>query len=203
MAIKDFPNSDEKIQKMVDKFGNLDIFCKAVGYNDVEIDNKESLGYFMADVIRNATKSDLAFQNPGGVRLNKLSEGTITAKDIYTMDPFDNIILKYKVSGQEIIDMLDFAYNKTEDFPLLCSGCSCIIHRNDSEEIEHIEIVLDNGKPLNPNAQYNLSINSYMASVYGFEQRHKGKIFPTSNEIIFNYLKKHQHINYAGVSRIK
>lgn len=201
-SVKDFAKKDENIQKMVDEFGSLDIFSKVVGYNDEAIDSKESLGCFMADVIRDATNADLAFQNPGGVRLGKLPEGPITAKDIYTMDPFNNIIMKYKVSGQEIMDMLEMAYSKTEDFPMLCSGCTCIMHRNEYEEIESIEILLDNGTPLNLKAKYTIAINSYMASVYGFS-KHKGKDFPHSNEMTFDYLKKHPHINYAGVTRLK
>lgn len=202
-SIKDFPKKDEKIQKMVDEFGSLDIFSRVVGYTDADTTNKEQLGYFMADVIREHTKSDMAFQNPGGVRLKSLLKGQITAKDIYQMDPFDNIIMKYKVTGQEIMDMLNKAYTETEDFPMLCSGCNIILKVNEYEEVESMEIILDNGKPLNPNAKYTIAINSYMASVYGFNNRHNGKEFPHSNNIIFDYLKKHQHINYSGIIRIK
>gem|GEM_PF-6779843 len=66
-----------------------------------------------------------------------------------------------------------------------------------------MEIILSNGGSLNPDAKYSIAINSYMASVYGFNNKYKGKEFPHSNEIIFDYLKKHQYINYDGVSRIK
>jgi 5'-nucleotidase len=201
-SVKDFAKKDEKIQKMVDEFGSLDIFRKVVGYNDAEISDKKPLGYFMADVIRDATKADLAFQNPGGVRLGKLPKGPITAKDIYAMDPFNNVIMKYKVSGQEIMDMLETAYSKTEDFPMLCSGCTCIMHCNEYEEIERIEIVLDNGKQLEPKAKYTIAINSYMANIYGFSKL-KGKMFRQSNELTFDYLAKHQHINYTGITRLK
>ncbi len=202
-SIKDFPKKDEKIQKLVDEFGSLDIFCRVVGYTDADTTNKEQLGYFMADVIRDRTKSDMAFQNPGGVRLKSLPQGKITAKNIYQMDPFDNIIMKYKVTGQEIMDMLNKAYSETEDFPMLCSGCCLKLNVNEYEEVESMEIILDNGKPLNPNAKYDIAINSYMASVYGFTKNHKGKEFPHSNDIIFDYLQKHQHINYSGISRLK
>ena len=201
-SVKDFAKKDERIQKMVDEFGSLEIFSKVVGHNDADIDSKESLGCFMTDVMREATKSDLAFQNPGGVRLGKLPEGQITAKDIYTMDPFNNTIMKYKVSGQKIMDMLEMACYKTEDFPMFCSGCTCIIHRNEYEEIESIEILLDNGTPLNLKAKYTIAINSYMSSVYGSD-RHKGKVFPHSNEMTIDFLKKHPHINYAGITRLK
>jgi len=202
-SIKDFPKKDERIQKIVDEFSSLDIFSKVVGYNDVEVDGKESLGCFMADVIREATKSDLAFQNPGGVRLRTLPAGPITAKDIYTMDPFNNVIVRYTVSGKEIMDMMEMAYSKTEDFPMLCSGCSIKLNVNEYEEIEGVEILLDNGKPLDLNAKYTIAINSYMSSIYGFRERHKGKDFPQSNELTFDYLKRHPHINYAGVIRVK
>ncbi|MBO7481136.1 MAG: bifunctional metallophosphatase/5'-nucleotidase [Bacteroidales bacterium] len=202
-SIKDFKKKDEKIQKLVDEFGSLDIFSRVVGYTDADTTNKEQLGYFMADVIREHTKSDMAFQNPGGVRLNFLTKGQITAKDIYQMDPFDNIIMKYKVTGQEIMDMLNKAYAETNDFPMLCSGCNILLNVNEYEEVESMEIVLDNGKPLNPKAKYDIAINSYMASVYGFSKNHKGEEFPRSNDIIFDFLKKHPHINYSGTSRIK
>ena len=200
-SVKDFAQKDERIQKMVDEFGSLEIFSKVVGHNDADIDSKESLGCFMADVMREATKSDLAFQNPGGVRLSKLPTGKITAKDIYKMDPFDNVIMKFKVSGQEIMDMLNKAYTETEDFPILCSGCSLKLRVNEYEDIDSIEIILENGKPLDLETKYNIAINSYMASVYGFCDKYKGKEFPHSNDIIFSYLKKHQHINYSGIAR--
>ena len=202
-SVKVFPKKDEKIQKMVDEFGSLDIFSKVVGYTDADTTNREQLGYFMADAIRECTKADMAFQNPGGVRLKSLPKGEITTKDVYQMDPFDNIIMKFKVSGQEIMDMLNKAYTETEDFPMLCSGCSLKLKVNEYEEIDSIEIILDNGKPLVPDAKYNIALNSYMASVYGFADKHKGKEFPHSNEIIFDYLQKRQHINYEGVSRIR
>ncbi len=202
-SIRDFAKKDEKIQKMVDDFGSLDIFSKVVGYTDADTTNREQLGYFMADAIREFTKADMAFQNPGGVRLKSLLKGKITTKDVYQMDPFDNTIMKFKVSGQEIMDMLNKAYTETEDFPMLCSGCSINLTVNEYEEIESMEIILSNGGSLNPDAKYSIAINSYMASVYGFNNKYKGKEFPHSNEIIFDYLKKHQYINYDGVSRIK
>ncbi|MBR4583216.1 MAG: bifunctional metallophosphatase/5'-nucleotidase [Bacteroidales bacterium] len=201
-SVKDFPKKDEKIQKLVDEFGSLDIFSRIVGYTDADTTNKEQLGYFLADAIRAHTKSDLAFQNPGGVRMKSLPQGKITAKDIYQMDPFNNIIMKYKVSGQEIIDMLEKANKETGDFPMLCSGCSIKLNVNEYEEIESMEILLDNVKSLDPNSKYDIAINSYMASVYGFSDKHKGKEYQHSNEIVFGYLKKQQHINYSCVSRI-
>ena len=110
--------------------------------------------------------------------------------------------MKYKVSGQEIIDMLEKANKETGDFPMLCSGCSIKLNVNEYEEIESMEILLDNGKSLDPNSKYDIAINSYMASVYGFSDKHKGKEYQHSNEIVFDYLKKQKHINYSCVSRI-
>jgi len=201
-SIKDFPKKDQHVQSLVDEFGSLDIFSRIVGYSDADTTSKEQLGYFMADLIREHTKSQMAFQNPGGVRLKSLAKGEITAKDIYQLDPFDNIISKYKVSGREIIDMLWKAYNETGDFPMLCSGCNIVLSVNEYEEIEGISVVLDNGKPLVDDAMYSIAINSYMASVYGFSDKKNCKNYSHSNEIIFNYLQKHQHINYSGVDRI-
>lgn len=202
-SVKDYAKKDEKIQAMVDDFGSLGIFSKVVGYNDAEINGKEQWGYFMADVIRERTKAELTFQNIGGVRMGNFPAGEITAKDVYKMDPFDNIIAKYTVSGQEIISMFEKALNETGDFPILCSGCSIVLNVNEYEEVETMKILLDNGQPINLKGKYSIALNSYMANVYGFADNHKGKEFPHSNQIIFDYLQKHQHINYSDVVRVK
>lgn len=202
-SIKDFAREDSVARKMVDEFGSLEIFSKIVGNNDAEISEKEQLGCLLTDALREYCKTDMAFYNPGGVRSKKLIEGPIKAKDIFAMDPFDNRIMKYTVTGAEIAEMLRKAYEVTGDYPLFCSGCSYTMDINEYEELENLTITLNNGKPLKMNGKYEIALNSYIANVYGFTKKYEGKEMPlSSNEIIIEYLKMHPHINYSNVSRI-
>ncbi len=202
-SIKDFGSKDAEIQKIVDEFNSLEIFSKVVGYNNSDISEKEKLGFFMADVIREYADADISLQNPGGVRLSKMNKGDITLKQIYQLDPFDNQITKFYVKGEEIVEIFRKAFTESEDFPLFCSGCTYKIIRNEYEEFENVEIFLPNGKPLKMNAKYSLVMNDYMANVFNLYQNHKSETLDkSSNEITIEYLNKHKNIDYQEVRRI-
>ena len=65
-----------------------------------------------------------------------------------------------------------------------------------------VRVTLENGKPLDLNAKYNIVMNSYMASVFDFEREDDGaSVFMTSNEMSIEFLKDHPTINYTGVKR--
>ncbi|WP_339158574.1 5'-nucleotidase C-terminal domain-containing protein [Paenibacillus sp. FSL W8-0186] len=77
------------------------------------IDVKDANGSFAAQVVADSflysiPHADLAIQNAGGVRESFL-QGEITMADAYTMLPFSNTVTTLKVTGQEIIDVLDEA----------------------------------------------------------------------------------------------
>lgn len=202
-SIKDFEQEDSAVRKIVNEFDQLEIFSKIVGNNDADITEKESLGCLMADVIRDAGKTDMAFQNPGGVRLKQMPMGPICLKQVYQLDPFDNRIVKFTLTGAEIVEMIKKAYTKTGDCPMYCSGCRYTVKMNEYDQMEDITVKLSNGKPLKMNAKYTIVLNNYMASVYDIDKTHTGKELPmSSNEIMIEYLSHKQHINYSNVSRI-
>lgn len=204
IKINGYPNKNEKVQARVDEFNNDKTLKKIVGYNDDDISRKESLGCFMTDIIRYCAKADIAMQNPGGVRYSKLPLGNIFLKDIYGIDPFNNNIVEFTLSGEEIVDILKNSYKINDNKPTYISGCSYTIIKNDYEEVEDIIVTLDNGEPLDMNANYEVVMNSYMAKVYNFAKKNSGKTLPaTSNEMALKFLKKNKHINYSNVSRIK
>lgn len=66
------------------------------------------LGNFVADVIRDAVKADIAFINSGGIRA-ALPAGTVTVGDVYSVLPFDNRIVVVQMPGWRVRELLDFA----------------------------------------------------------------------------------------------
>ena len=197
-------NKDEKIQAMVDEYNNNDVFQQVVGYNDAAIDDcNECLGSLMADAALEMAGADLAFQNCGGVRFDSLDVRPIILKDLFSLDPFDNELVLFNMTGQEIVDFLGVSFI-TDNGPNYCAGCTYFYSVNDEGQMKDCKVKLANGKPLDLKATYKVVMNSYMASVFKFEHADPGtSIFHTSNEALIEYLKEHQHINYAGAIRVQ
>ena len=105
-------------------FGNLnfDIIVKPEDNGDshtIFCRYKEcSLGDLISDAIRDAGNGEISILNGGGVR-NSLKKGIITrAKVIDTLPWFNNIVVK-ELSGQDILDALEFGVSK---FPQVSGG---------------------------------------------------------------------------------
>ena len=105
-------------------FGNLnfDIIVKPEDNGDshtIFCRYKEcSLGDLISDAIRDAGNGEISILNGGGVR-NSLKKGIITrGKVIDTLPWFNNIVVK-ELSGQDILDALEFGVSK---FPQVSGG---------------------------------------------------------------------------------
>ncbi len=202
LPIKDFPESDAKVQAMVDKYNSNEYFRKVVTTNMTPIESYESLGCLMTDAIRYTTESDMAFQNPGGVRYDTLSARPVTLKDIFALDPFDNEIIAYTLTGEEIINLMKSCFT-TDGGPIYCSGCSYTYKVDDNGEMTDIKVKLENGKPLNLKAKYNIVMNSYMSTVFDYEHEDEGHTtFRCSNELMLEYLAEHPEIDYGETTRV-
>lgn len=203
ISVKKSNLRDEKVQAMVDNFNNNDFFQTVVTTNLAPIDRNEALGCLMTDAIRETLGADLAFQNPGGVRYDTLSARPITLKDILALDPFDNEIVSYTLTGKEIISLMEVS-PVVDKGPIYCSGCSYTYKKVDDKHVSDINVTLDNGKPLDMEAKYTVVMNSYMSSVFEFEHEDDGATtFRTSNELMLEFLGQHPEIDYSTVTRLK
>ena len=202
LSIKDFPKRDAKVQAMVDQYNSNEYFRTVVTNNMTPIESYESLGCLMTDAFRYTTGADISFQNPGGVRFDTLSARPVTLKDIFALDPFDNEIIAFTLSGQEIINLMKSCFT-TDGGPIYCSGCTYKYKVNDEGEMTDIEVTLENGKPLDLNAKYNILMNSYMSSVFDYEHEDEGRsTFRSSNELMLEYLANHPEIDYVKTHRV-
>lgn len=203
LSIKEFPKRNAEVQAMVDKYNSNEFFRTVVTTNLTPIDNYESLGCLMTDAIRYTTGSDMGFQNPGGVRFDTLSARPVTLKDIFALDPFDNEIIAFTLSGQEIINLMKSCF-VTDGGPIYCSGCSYSYKVDDEGQMTDIEVTLEDGKPLDLEAKYNIVMNSYMSSVFDYEHEDDGHTtFRSSNELMLEYLAEHPEIDYGKTNRVK
>ena len=72
-----------------------------------------ALGNFLADVIRDRMKTDLAFVNGGSVRINdNIPPGPIRNYDMEGIFYFDNKLVSFELTGAEILDILRNSVSK-------------------------------------------------------------------------------------------
>ena len=202
LSIKEFPKRNAEVQAMVDEYNSNDYFRTVVTNNLTPIESYESLGCLMTDAFRYVSGVDMAFQNPGGVRFDTLSARPVTLKDIFALDPFDNEIIAFSLSGQEILNLMKSCFI-TDGGPIYCSGCSYSYKVDDKGEMTDIKVKLENGKPLDLNAKYNVVMNSYMSTVFDYEHEDEGhSTFRSSNEMMLEYLAHQPEIDYGKTSRV-
>lgn len=204
IPVNTIKQKNEKIKAMVANFNNNEAFLKVLGYNDAAIDDcYQCLGSLMADADLEMAKADLSFQNFGGVRFDTIGVRPITLKDLLSLDPFDNELILFNMTGQEIVDFLGVSFF-TDHGPNYCAGCTYTYSVDDEGQMKDCRVTLANGKPIDLKKTYKVVMNSYMSSAFDFEHADPGtSIFRTSNEALTAYLAAHPHINYAGAIRVQ
>ena len=103
----------------------------------------------VADAVRASYKADFGMENMGGVRAPIL-RGPITKGDLVTVDPFNNTVVLFKLTGKEIRQVLQRS----------TPAVSGIRYRVQNRELVEVTI---NGEPLDDARTYNGVTNSYFA----------------------------------------
>lgn len=92
--------------------------------------SETNLGDFCADAFRIVTNSDVGVINGGGIR-TPLNSGKITFNDILNVFPWNNTVCVAEVSGQQLLDFLEFVYmslpEENGSFQQV-SGIQCVVN---------------------------------------------------------------------------
>ena len=146
-----------------------------VGRTEIALDARRNIlrsqetgvGDLIADVMREAVGADVALINGGGIRGDRvLPPGPLTRRDVYTLLPFTNAVMKIEITGlalrQSLEHSLAQADNQGGGF-LQVSGVQVSYdgRRAGGGRIVAVEI---GGKALDPNARYTVAIPTYVAN---------------------------------------
>ncbi len=149
----------EEFEKIVDKE-----FGQVIGWLEVDwkrnFHGESNLGNWEADVMREFAKTDIAFQNSGGLRKD-LPKGEIKVRDIWEINPFGNTFVVFEVDGKTLKKMIEWqASGKAELMQV--SGIKIVIdsRRKVGERVISIEV---GGKPLDENKKYSIVTNNWVA----------------------------------------
>lgn len=137
-----------------------------------------NLGDFCADAYKDRTGAEIAIVNGGAVRAN-IEKGDITYEDILEVHPFGNYLCVVKVSGQQILDALEWGARGLPDENGAFLQVSGLSYEADASlessctEDENGMFVSVSGKrivknvmvgdaPIDPKKTYTLAGNAYM-----------------------------------------
>lgn len=203
LNVTTYNGKDESIAAKIERFNDNPELNKEIGTTALGIYGEDELGSMMTDAVVSLEQVDIAFQNNGGIRLDNISAGAITVKDIYKLDPFGNEIILFQMTSEEIKSLILNSYEKGENsIDLQVSGLTYTIIVDENKKATDVTIKLDSGKKLKKNKQYNVGINSYIASSYKFDHKDQGKsLYITTAQALINYITDKKVIDYKGVKR--
>jgi 2',3'-cyclic-nucleotide 2'-phosphodiesterase (5'-nucleotidase family) len=125
-----------------------------------------AIGNLIADAIREASGSDVAITNGGGIRGDKeYAAGTkLTRKDVLTELPFGNKVVKAEITGENLLAALENGFSQVETgggrFPQV-SGLTVKVDVNKPAGSRVVEVKVGDA-PLDPAKTYILATNDFM-----------------------------------------
>ena len=160
----------------------LEQLAVKVGATAVELDalslsnrtKETNIGNFVADSYRNAVKADAALVNGGSIRADlTYNPGALTKRDVLSILPFNNPIVKIEISGKTLREALEHGVARSavgEDgepgrFPQI-SGVSFKFDTTKPAGSRTSEILVG-GQPLDENKTYTLATSDFLVSRSG------------------------------------
>lgn len=220
-------DADQEVAELVEFYSGLtaEIAEKKVGTlgetlsNEPGPDGESSLGKVIADAQLAATSGDrsggaqVAFMNPGGVRAPLEHEGDepspITYEDLHRVQPFNNTLVTMTLTGEQLHTMLEQQFGGDYAQILLPSDGFEYTWKKDAEVGEKVDLesVTLDGEPIDPNAEYRVTVNNYLADGGdGFKVLTKGTnrvIGPVDLESAVDYFSKNSPVTAPDDDRIE
>ena len=188
-----------EIKQLLDEFNDAPTLNTTIAVAKTKFETPEELGCLITDALREVAGADFAFQNTGGVRVNYLKKGPVTVKDVYNIDPFENEVVVFQMTGAQVKKFILNSYRKNGGYPSYVSGMTYTV----SDDGNNVWVNMD-GAGFSTNKTYKVAMNSYMATTVNIESVDDGQsCFMTSEEMMIEFLKRHKEVDYQGVVRTK
>ena len=177
IRVTDETKNDPQFASVQRKYaGLLARLEKPVGRASVALDartqenrtGETNVGNLITDAFRKATAADVALMNGGSVRADSIIPiGTITVRDILSMLPFKNKLIKIEVTGAMILAALEHGVSRTAPgaqpgrFPQV-SGMTFSFDTSKPAG-SRVSNVMIARRPLDPNKTYTLTTTTFIA----------------------------------------
>ncbi len=192
----------EKASKLLQKpAGELDKTLS--GARNLVRGGPAALGNLISRAQMTKAKADLAILNGGGIRAD-LPAGTVTEKDILTVQPFGNMLCYVELTGRQLRSYIE----DVADIRGVSGGLAHFANVKLTMEGDKLTRLLIGGKPIKKDKKYRLAINEYSAS--------GGNSWPDLSEnptfvntgytdavVLKEYIKKHSPLKAANYVPVK
>ena len=193
---------------------------EVIGKTSVALDARASvirfgesnLGNFLADVYKQAVGADCALVNSGGIRSDTTyGPGDLTKKDVLSILPFENTLVKVRLTGTHIRRLLEHGVSVAgqEDgrFPQV-SGLSFTYDSRlpVGSRLTSVEL---GGNPIDPQKSYTMAVNAYLLGggdgydFKGSEVLVKPEEGPVEPDVVMEAIKRMNTIAPQVEGRIK
>ena len=202
--VRKFPKTVKVVEEMIRFYNDNPTLRRVLAVADTPFETREELGCLMCDAFMAETGSEIAVENPGGVRIDALPQGDITVRNVLEMDPFDNHAVILKLTGDEIAHMmLTYCHNTLHSFPYV-GGMQCVItlEKDFPEKIQSIRLLTLEGKKLNMKKKYKVVTNNYIPATSEIPEGSAHTLNLETSDIIMQYLEKKGQVSYQGVRRL-
>ena len=177
IPVTDKTPDDPQFAAINRKYGSLlKELSRVVGRTSVDLDARSAVGRnqetnvgdLIADAFRTSTRADAALMTGGSIRADEIiKKGPLTRRDVLSILPFKNKVVKVEVSGADLRQALEHGVARSAEdaepgrFPQV-SGIRFTFdaRRPPGSRITDISI---NGKPLDEKRMYTLAASDYIA----------------------------------------
>jgi 5'-nucleotidase len=177
--------------------------------------HETNVGNLVADSFRRATTADVAVINGGSIRADELiSKGPLTVRDVLSILPFKNKLVKLEVTGKTLRSMIEHGVSRSAEdaepgrFPQI-SGIQFSFDASRPALSRIVEINV-NGRPLNDSRTYTLATSAFIyEGGDGYSMLKDAKVLitpdraPLDSEVLQNMIKSLRTIAPKVEGRIK
>jgi len=183
-----------KLKDMIAKFNDNPVLEQVIASLPRSPEGKFELGNLITDAVRKSYNLDIAFHNTGGIRTDRL-EKKVKLKEIYTLHPFGNQVVVFKMTPAEIRSLIKYDYERHKGLDLKVSGIQYTISRSLNHKVKAIEMRDCGGQFLDENKTYTVGMNDYIGSTYKFTHRDPGKSLMVGvTDALLRYLKEGKEV---------
>jgi 2',3'-cyclic-nucleotide 2'-phosphodiesterase (5'-nucleotidase family) len=185
-----------------------DRFAAVIGSTEVDLKRysrgESNLGNLIADAMRDTAKADIALMNSGGIRTD-IPRGAVTLEQLYTLLPFDNVLVSMDLTGRQLLQILEESARGLHGI-LQISGLrvTADLTRPTGQRIVGVEI---GGRPLAAEKMYRVVTNDFLAAggdeFTGFREGNNVAYGDDIRDVAAAYLKKHSPVRPRIEGRIE
>jgi len=151
-------NEISKVEAKVDTLLEK-VLAEALGDFKRSYNDESSMGDLITDCMRETAKTQIAFQNSGGIKI-AFPRGPIALRDLYEMLPFENTIVKVDLPGWKIENLIENSLSGRGSF-LQASGINCTYSSDNPPGFRVIQIGVGD-EPIEWNCTYSVAVNDFM-----------------------------------------